>query len=150
MGMFAPVETFDIDQAGRVRSYQGADRRGARLSTWQVIGRDFFRELGWTVGAEAAERIARFRARGYLGDSFSTRVVTRAGARDLEISLRRGRDGGTVVQLQYARDSVSPARNVSVDPGGGRSSSPVSGASARLSGGGAAASSAGQPRTPNQ
>jgi hypothetical protein len=138
MGMFAAVEQFEIDAAGRVREYQGT-----RLSRWQVTGRDFARELAWSVGAEAAERIARFRARALDLDRFATRVATRAGEDGLEVTLRRGRDGATIVSLQYARDSIRAPNTASV-AAPGRSSQ-----SARLSGGGSTVS-AGQPRTPNQ
>jgi hypothetical protein len=140
--MFASVELFEIDAAGRVRDYQGT-----RLSRWQVTGRDFARELAWSVGAEAARRIADFRARGLDLDRFAARVITRAGADDVEVTLRRLRDGATALSLQYARDRVSPPSTVSAGSGSGRSSS--SGTSARLSGGGSARSP-GQPRTPTK
>lgn len=137
--MFAAVELFEIDAAGRVREYQGT-----RLSRWQVSGRDFFRELGWTIGAEASARVARFRARGLDLDRFATRVKTRAGEDCVEITLRRGRDGATCLTVQYARDSVS-APNTARTASPGRWSQ-----SARLSGGGGAGRSAGAPRTPSQ
>jgi hypothetical protein len=136
--MFAAVELFEIDAAGRVRDYQGT-----RLSRWQVTGREFARELGWSVGAEAAERIARFRARGLDLDRFATRIATRGREAGAEITLRRGKCGATIVSVQYARDSISAPNTASV-ASPGRSSQ-----SARLSGGGST-SSAGQPRTPNQ
>jgi hypothetical protein len=137
--MFAAVEQFEIDAAGRVRDYQGT-----RLSRWQVSGRDFARELAWVVGAEAAERIARFRARGLDLDRFCARVVTRGREDGVEITLRQGKGGATVVALQYARDSVKAPNTASV-ASPGRSSQ-----SARLSGGGSAPRSAGAPRMPSQ
>src|SRR5688572_1296363 len=102
MGMFAAVEQFEIDAAGRVREYQGT-----RLSRWQVTGRDFARELAWSVGAEAVERIARFRARSLDLDRFATRIATRGRETGAEITLRQGKAGATIVSVQYARDSIS-------------------------------------------
>lgn len=122
--MFAAVEQFEIDAAGRVRDYQGT-----RLSRWQVTGRDFARELAWTVGAEAAARIARFRARALDLDRFCTRVVTRAGEAGLEVTLRQGKGGATIVSLQYGRDSIGAPDTASI-AAPGRSSH-----GARLSGG---------------
>lgn len=137
--MFGPVELFEIDASGRVCDY-----RGTRLSRWQVKGRDFARELAWVVGAEAAERIAGFRMRGLDLDRFGARAATRGRAEELEITLRRCRDGATAVSLQYARDSVRAPNTASVASRGGWSQS------ARLSGGGVASRSAGAPRTPSQ
>jgi hypothetical protein len=135
--MFADVELFEIDAAGRVRDYQGE-----RLSRWQVRGRDFLRELGWAIGAEARDRVASFRARRLDLDRFTTRVTTRAGEETLDVTLRRGRDGATTVQLQYARVSDRAPNTARTASSGGWSQS------ARLSGGGP--SSPGLPRTPNQ
>ena len=82
-----PVGVVLIGRDGRVRRYNQAEARRAGLARWQVIGRDFVRELAWTIGAEAAARIAEFQARKLACDRFAARVNTRAGVAELDVTL---------------------------------------------------------------
>lgn len=109
--MVTPVDVL-IDRAGKVRAYSPGEAARARVSRWRAIGRDFVRDLGWTVGAEAAARIDAFRVRGPARDRF---VAGR-----LAIELCRVADG-VAVTVQYARETDSAQDRATI---GSRSSGP--------------------------
>src|SRR5688572_13758459 len=86
-----PHGAIAIDRAGRIVHYNEVEARRARLRRWQVIGRDFFRELGWTVGPDAVQRIRAFHAGcAVVPAGFTARVVAHGVEREVAIRLARG------------------------------------------------------------
>jgi hypothetical protein len=83
--------TIVLDPDGRVIACHGP-----RLSAWRVIGRDFVRELGWTVGAEAAARIRAFAGEA---ERFRARNEVHGRRHDLTVALRR-RGTATVISVR--------------------------------------------------
>lgn len=79
--------TLVIDPTGRVVHYDEAEAQRAHISRWQAIGRDFYRDLAWTLGRDAAERIRRFQAQGAAADRFTTSTDARTGRQELEVRL---------------------------------------------------------------
>jgi hypothetical protein len=92
---------------GKVLRYDEAEARRARVAPWSALGRDFYRELAWTVGRHAVERIRRFQDQACDADEFSASVDLRSGRQDVDVSLARidGNTHVTIVQRTAARAS---------------------------------------------
>lgn len=100
-----PVGVVELDQDGRVARYNQAEARRARTARWQVMGRDFFRDVAWSLGPDAVQRIQAFHTAGVAGapgEHFHARACSRAGVHDLDVTLARGRDGHTIVIVASA------------------------------------------------
>jgi hypothetical protein len=101
-----------LDDEGRVLEVGPGELRRVGLSGWQVRGRDFVRELAWTVGDAAAARIGEFLRGDQCLETLGAQVRTRTGVHLLELTLRRCDDGGLTVwvePVQYARPTIRPA-----------------------------------------
>lgn len=78
-----------ISPEGMVVGYDAAEARRARVSRWQAIGRNFYRDLAWTLGPEVVERIRRFQDQRADADRFTAAVIGRIGRQQLEVVLAR-------------------------------------------------------------
>ncbi len=91
-----------LDGDGRVVQVDAGELSRVGLSGWQVRGRDFRRELAWTVGADAATRIGAFLHGDQPVESLHSEVSTRTGLHHLDLTLIRGDDGGVTVVVEPA------------------------------------------------
>ena len=97
------MSTITLDGDGRVVEVGLAELRRVGLSAWQVRGRDFQRELAWTVGADAASRIGEFLHGNQPRATLHSEVATRTGLHHLDLTLIRGGDGGVTVVVESAQ-----------------------------------------------
>ncbi len=97
------MSTITLDGDGRVVDVDPGELSRVGLSGWQVRGRDFLRELAWTVGAAAATRISEFLRGDRPVETLRSRVSTRTGLHQLALTLIRGGDGGVTVVVEAAQ-----------------------------------------------